>query len=351
MSMFLKQNIRFILNLLRYKLTGRRFPAHVAISVTNRCNLHCTYCFARYNSHEKADIPTERMIALIDELSDMGTRLINLTGGEPLVRNDIKQIIDYCTLKKGIKCSLSTNGLLLENKIDVLKNISSINISLDGNEKQHNRNRGKQDYQKVIKAIELAVKNHIPVSTCTVINKYNADCVDEIVKLAKEKDFLAIFHFPYGRLKLKENENLHPLSPKETKQVVQKIINYKKAGYPIYYSFKTHEYIRDWPFKQPSRLLLKKDQIKDKNFNIIPCLAGDLYCFIDASGYVYPCTVLCGQIKVKNFLKVGFRKAWDYLPKTRCKACVFFFQNELNLLLGLNISVWRNFIKNTRILH
>lgn len=346
--MFYWKNLKFLFNLFRYKLFGRRFPAHVAISVTNRCNLHCTYCFARYNSKDKDDFTTDKMLALIDELSKKGTRLINLTGGEPLIRHDIKQIIDYITVKKGIICSVSSNGLLLADKIDVLKNVSSINISLDGNEEQHNRNRGAQDYKRVIKAIETVVKNHIPVSTCTVLNKYNVDCVNEIANLAKEKKFLAIFHFPYGRLKLKEYASFHPLSPKEASNVVQKIIDLKKAGYPIYYSNKNHEYIRDWPVDKLNRLLLKKDRVK--NFNFIPCRAGDLFCFIDANGYVYPCTVLCGQIKVFNVLKEGFQKAWDYLPKIRCKACGFFFQNELNLFLGLDLESWTNFIKTSRII-
>ena len=341
------KDIQLVLRLLFYKFGKRRFPAHVAISVTNRCNLRCTYCFARYNAHEKDAISTEKMISLIDELASKGTRLINLTGGEPLIRKDIKTIIDYITQTKGIKCSVSTNGHLLEGKIKTLKNVSSINISLDGNEKQHNINRGEQDYKKVIGAIELAVKNHIPVSTCTVLNRDNADCVDEIVNLAKEKGFLSIFHLPYGRLKEKEYEDLRPMTSLQTKDAMRKIIGYKNSGSPVYYSNSTHSYVRDWPFKYGH--LVKKSKNSTKH-HLIPCRAGDLYCFIDANGRVYPCTVLSGQTTVKNFLEVGFQEAWNYLPQTTCRSCPYLFQNELNLLLGLDFSTWFNFVKTTRIL-
>ena len=235
MKKFSVPDLKFVFNLLRYKVTGRRFPAHVAISVTNRCNLKCPYCFAAYNNKDSDDITTDKMLALIDELGQRGTRLINLTGGEPLIRPDLKEIIDYITLKKGIKCSVSTNGHFLERKLDVLKNVSSINISLDGNEKQHNTNRGPQDYSKVIQAIEVAIKNKIPVSVCTVLNKNNADCVDEVIHLAKKKGFLAIFHFPYGRLKLTEDSDFFRIPPARTREIMQKIIDYKNAGYPIYY--------------------------------------------------------------------------------------------------------------------
>ena len=342
------QNINFLYNLIRYKIYGQRFPAHVAISVTNRCNLRCPYCFASYSAKEKDKLTTDNLLSLVDELCDKGTKLINITGGEPLLRKDIKVLIDYIVLEKGLRCSLSTNGLLLEEKIEVLKNITSINVSLDGNKEQHNLNRGLQSYEKIVKGIELAVNRKIPVSTCTVLNKTNMNCVEYIVKFSKNMGVHCIFHIPYGRLNDEENHQLKQMNFDETREVLQKIINYKKLGYPVYYSNKTHSYIRDWPYKQPSRILKKSDGQNNKGFRAIPCLAGDLYCFIDACGEVYPCTVLSGQVKVLNFLEVGFQAAWDYLPQIRCQACSFFFQNELNLLLSLNPSVCLNFIRTSK---
>lgn len=342
--MFSYRDLKFIFDLFRYKIQGRRFPAHVAIAVTNRCNLKCSYCFARHSADGEDRITTERIFSLVDELHRKGTRLINLTGGEPLLKKDIKAIIDYITIKKGIRCSLSTNALLLEDKIESLKNINSINISLDGNEEQHNRNRGLQNYKRIIRAIEIAIENKIPVSTCTVLNKTNMDCVDSIVGLAKKKGFLAIFQIPYGRLKPEENKNYEPIDFEEMPKLMQKIIDYKNAGYPVYYSNKTHAYIRDWPCIHSSRTLQKQDIPDKKKFKIIPCFAGDTYCLIDSKGDVYPCAVLSGQVKALNFIETGFEAAWNFLPGIRCRACSFCFQTELNLLFSLCPSVWKNFI-------
>ncbi|PIQ99617.1 MAG: hypothetical protein COV66_10715 [Nitrospinae bacterium CG11_big_fil_rev_8_21_14_0_20_45_15] len=343
------QNLKFLGQLVQAKVTGKRFPAHVAISVTNRCNLTCDYCFASYNAHESDDITLEKMIALVDELAALGTRLINLTGGEPLIRDDIKEIIDYITVKKGMKCSLSTNGLPLREKFDALENISSINISLDGDEAQHNNNRGPQNYAKIIDAIEFAVDNKLQVSTCTVLNNANKNCVDEVIELAKEKKVLSIFHFPYGRIKEEDNKQFDVIGREDTQRIMQKIIDYKDKGYPVYYCNKTHAYIRDWPYEKLSKMLHTEAEIKDKDFEIIPCKAGDLYCFIDANGRVYPCSVLTGQAEVLNFLEVGFQKAWDHLPKIKCKACAFFFQNELSLILSLDPSAWKNYLKSSSV--
>lgn len=342
-------DVKLPFKLMRYKLQKRRFPAHVVISVTNRCNLNCPYCFTRYAVNREDRLNMERMISLIDELHKRGTRYINLTGGEPLTRKDIKDIIHYITREKGIKCSLSTNGILLNEKIEVLRGIDSINVSLDGNEEQHNHNRQSQQYGEIIKGIENAVANNIPVTTCTVLTKSNMDCLDDIAKLSKKTGFLAVFHLL--RVGLKPNEDLlrQQMSQREIRDVMQRIIDYKKARYPIYYSNKSHAYIRDWPYEHPSRMLRKDDREEKKNFKIIPCVCGDLSCFIDGEGSVYPCAVLSGQVEVLNFLEVGFENAWNFLPHVRCRACSFFFQTELNLLLSLSPAVWKNFITTSNI--
>ena len=343
-------DFKLLFRLMRYKLQKYRFPAHVVISVTNKCNLSCPYCFARYVVEKEDRLNTETMFSLIDKLHKMGARYINLTGGEPLTRRDIKDIIHYISRKKGMKCSLSTNGTLLQEKIEVLKRVDSINVSLDGNEEQHNQNRQSQLYGRIIKGIETAVANNIPVTTCTVLTKSNMGCVDDIARLAKEKGFMAVFHLL--RVGLEPNDDLmrQQLSQQEIREAMQKIIDYKKTGYPIYYSNKCHAYIRDWPYEHPSRMLRAGDGQAEKKFKIIPCVCGDLSCFIDGEGRVYPCAVLSGQVKVLNFLEAGFEDAWNFLPQVRCKACSFFFQTELNLLLSLCPSVWKNFITTSKIL-
>lgn len=333
------QHFKFLTNLIRHKLYGYRFPAHVAICVTNKCNLKCPYCFYRYNLNQEDKISTQTMLSLIDELHNRGTAYVNLNGGEPLLRKDIKTIIDYITIDKGMRCSISTNAVLLEERIQDLKNVSVITISLDGNEDEHRRNRGDLSYEKVVSGIDAARRNNISVAICTVLTRNNKDCVDEIAKFSKEKGIFSIFHFLYERLNKQTGQEINSLSREEEKEIMQKIINYKKSGYPIHYTYKVHKYIRDWPCKG-RRIIKEEDDLPKENFKIIPCLAGDLFCYIDAVGSVWPCAVLSGQVESLSFLETGFKKAWDLVPKTRCKTCSFFHQVELNLLLSLNLKGW-----------
>lgn len=335
------QDLRFAVNLIKHKIFNLRFPGHVILAVTNRCNLHCSYCYARNAGSKGPDIPTDKMFGLIDELFRMGTRYIVLTGGEPLLRPDIKTIIDHVS-GQGMKCGMSTNGLLLEERLDVFENISGINISLDGNEQQHIKNRGAQDYHKVLKAIDLAVERNIPVSIGNVLTRDNMDCVRYIVEMTRAKGCLCYFHIPYWQNRHDGDDRFSTMTMAETSRVMREIIKYKKAGYPISYSNRMHAYLRDWPF--PRSILRREEPSDSAGFRIIPCLAGDCYCAVDADSRVYPCASMVGQVEALKALDVGFRAAWNHLSTVRCAACQFFLQNELNLLFMLDPSTWLNFL-------
>ncbi len=344
-----RQNFRLLVNLLRHKFFGHRFPAHVAIAVTNKCNLKCSYCYSQAAGVFGNDMTTAQLTGLIDELFAAGTRYIVLTGGEPLVRKDIGQIVDHI-LGKGLKCGMSTNALLFESRPDVLERLTSVNVSLDGDEELHNRNRGTQDYQKIIRGIELAIAKKVPVSIGCVLTHANMGCVRFIAELAKAKGCQCYFHIPYWRANSDEGERgyteCRPMSMEETGRVMAEIVEYKKAGYPISYSNRMHAYLRDWPFPTPTVHRKELAEGMAKGFKPIHCLAGDCYCIIDADSSVFPCASMIGQVKALKATEVGFRKAWDFLPAVRCAACHFFLQNELNLLFSLDPPTWLNLVKS-----
>jgi len=282
---------------------------------------------------------TNQLLHLIDELYVSGTRYIVLTGGEPLLRKDIKTIVDHIVSKE-ITCSMSTNGLLLEERIDDISNINALNISLDGTEEQHVNNRGPHDYKKIVRAIKLATSKGVPVSIGNVVTKSNMDSISYTARLSRDLSCHCYFHIPYWRNRKKDVAGFEKMTMEETSRVMQEIVKYKEDGYPISYSNKMHAYLRDWPYPGST---LKKDEPKIPGFDIIPCLAGDCFCIIDADSKVYPCASMIGQVEALKATEVGFLKAWDFVPTVRCVACHFFHQNELNLLFALNLEAWMNF--------
>jgi len=136
---------------------GRQRPSMIAIAVTNRCMLNCWHC---YNAgRDRTDMPLEVFRRVARELLELGAARVVLTGGEPLLRDDIEEICrcfdDRCSL------ALSTTGLglTLSNARGLKKaGVFSLGVSLDSDDPaEHDRLRGRKGmFDEAVKALEIA---------------------------------------------------------------------------------------------------------------------------------------------------------------------------------------------------
>jgi cyclic pyranopterin phosphate synthase len=107
------------------------------VSVTDRCNLRCKYCMPEHQSDwlpREDTLRYEEITRLVDIMSQMGVHDIRLTGGEPLMRRDLPTLVKQLSVLKHVTdLSLTTNGVLLEDKIDELADagLRRVNVSLD----------------------------------------------------------------------------------------------------------------------------------------------------------------------------------------------------------------------------
>ena len=92
------------------RFSGKRFPLSVTFLITYRCNFKCHYCSV-YNCNER-EMTTSEVFSMIDQLTSLGMRRLGINGGEPLLREDISEIIRYAK-KKDLLVSLFTNGYLV----------------------------------------------------------------------------------------------------------------------------------------------------------------------------------------------------------------------------------------------
>jgi MoaA/NifB/PqqE/SkfB family radical SAM enzyme len=152
--------------IIKNRLLGARQPLSVSYTVTNRCNKKCAYCKV-WDTKEK-ELGTEEALGIIDELGEMGCQRLGLTGGEPLLRKDIGEIIGRAK-EKGIFTGLVTNGSLVPKRIEELKELDLLQVSLDGPKEVHDKHRGKGAYKEAIKAIRIARENDMRVWVTTVL--------------------------------------------------------------------------------------------------------------------------------------------------------------------------------------
>jgi len=151
---------------------------YLRVSVTQRCNFRCQYCMPEkpFEWIPKEELLSyEEMFKFIKIAIDNGVKKIRLTGGEPLVRDDLDKFITMIyAYKNDIDLALTTNGYLLKNQIDKLKKagLKRVNISIDSLERETFWYLTKKDVMdKVKEGIEAAVDAGLYVKLNAVILK------------------------------------------------------------------------------------------------------------------------------------------------------------------------------------
>lgn len=110
---------------------------YLRVSITDQCNLRCTYCIPPGKMAPKADgerLSRDEILALVGLFVDQGITRVRITGGEPLIRSDVVDIVRGVAAMPGVEeVALSTNGVLLERHIDALADagLTRVNVSLD----------------------------------------------------------------------------------------------------------------------------------------------------------------------------------------------------------------------------
>jgi MoaA/NifB/PqqE/SkfB family radical SAM enzyme len=177
--MDLKNKALLGLSVLRYKLTGRRTPVAVAWLITGRCNLGCCYCKWK-NERGTEELDTAAVQDMVDQMWRAGVRLISFTGGEPLVRSDIGQIIRHVK-QRGLVCKLNTNGMLVESRLDDLRPLDLLQISVDGPPAVQDRLRGPGTSERAARAIALARQAGLRVQLIACLTRDNVRRLDEVL--------------------------------------------------------------------------------------------------------------------------------------------------------------------------
>lgn len=205
------------------------------ISVTDRCNFRCTYCMPldEYEWINKREILTfEEITRLATLFVQLGVEKIRLTGGEPLVRQNLDRLVEKLSVIDGVKdLCLTTNGALLAEKVQSLKRagLRRINVSLDSLDPDKFRRMTKRgDLDKVLEGI-FAAKHHglEPIKLNAVIERgVNDDDILDLVEFSREHG-LGMRFIEYMDVGNSNNWTSEKLVPK--KQIIEKI----HSRYPL----------------------------------------------------------------------------------------------------------------------
>lgn len=330
----MKSKIKAGLSIIGANVTGKKTPLSVSIRSTFRCNIACKYCQVWKTDKSKEELSTKDYYKLFDELESLGTKVISLTGGEPLLRKDIDKIVSYAK-SKSFYLVLASNGKLVPKKVPALKKLDLLLISLDGPKNIHDKQRGTGSFKAAIEAVKAAKKNNIPAWISTVVTKENLRHVDEILELSKELGVTVNMQPLMQTWLTRDGISNLELSEKDFKNLYSLLIKRKKEGYDIAYT------------DSLLKFFLKTDgQLEKMN---LKCFAGKLFYVINPNGDLYPCAGLVEEVKTYNVKELGFKKAMESMEEPKCKSCTFTCYIQKNLLFSLDLKSISYAIKNFKI--
>lgn len=224
---------------------GRKRPLQTVLFISDRCNLKCKHCsvYQQTNPHNMTfDQVREHLVYSYQ----LGSRYVDFEGGEVMLWRDgtrtINDLIDEAKRIGFFSCTITTNAQLpfLNNRAD------SIWVSLDGIGSYHEAVRGKGTFARLEKNIASCGHKHLSVNM--VVNTLNYQSVDETIEYAKNNPAIEMisinFHTPFP-----DTEYLM-IDKQLRNEIIDKVIAYKRRGYPIMNSISGLKKMKDMRFKK-----------------------------------------------------------------------------------------------------
>jgi len=301
----------FLKALFQAKFFRQRTPFFASWALTYRCNSRCKYC--DMPSRVGSELDFSHVSKMIKALAGRGCRFLSLTGGEPLLRDDIGKVIDFARQNE-ICVKLNSNGILFAQKVDELRNLSALVLSFDGPEPVHDSLRGAGSYAGLMQAVEAAKKEHIPVSFCTVLSEINLNYLKDILATARQMRVRIMFQPATRTLYGSTRPNPVAASPKKYQAALSYLLAEKrKKDSFILNSIGGLTLLSQWPAPLE-----------------VQCVNGLLGCRIEPDGEVRLCSLTARIQTALETKDDDFEKAFDsLLLGLKCRDCWCASQIEL----------------------
>lgn len=287
-------------------------PFHMVWLATNGCTARCLHCSSNSTKRQPDELNTEEVLYLIDELAHAGVVDFGISGGEPLIRRDLFDIIAHAKAR-GMSVGVASNGAKLPaavaRRLADLR-LNRLQISLDGPAEAHDAlRRWTGLFDRARKSIATARRHGLRVHVCCTINRLNADQLEIFVEQLAGFDVQRLNlsrYVPTGR-----GDDSLDLSVAEWRGVIE-TASTLKSRYAGRLELVTH---------LAQEILIDEETADMPGF--IGCQAGRGQGCITANGNVLPCVLL--PVAVGNIRNAPFETIWRTSPIIRS------LQDRINL--------------------
>ncbi|MGM5487324.1 MAG: radical SAM protein [Nanobdellota archaeon] len=321
------RNMRSGCQVLGYQLFHRRAPLKINFISTYRCNGRCVYCDIDSCQHQQ-ELTTAQAQDMIRSFRSLGAQHITFIGGEPLLREDLGELVSYAKRLKMLT-TISSNALLFADA-SWLRHLDLFICCLNGPEDVHDATRGKGSYQK---AMQVLSTSHGRFATM-ILTQQNINYMDFVLSKAKELSFWVnfqpVFYNELAKADAKDLDGII-LSTHQVKEAFSYIKRRKRAGDPIVNSPSAIRHFAERGFARFGR-----------------CHHGGLSVTVDPSGNLYQCYKFVNGTGV-NGAAQGWKEAYQSMPMHPCTDCHYGCHIEDNLLFNLDPGSILNLLKLGRI--
>jgi AdoMet-dependent heme synthase len=284
-----------------YRSTPDFRPSLVSWNITRQCNLNCLHCYREAAAAcDPRELSTQEGLDLISEIAKAGFRILVLSGGEPLLRQDIYELAQHAHML-GLRVVVGSNGTLIDEQVARrLKEagVVRVGISLDSRDPDfHNHLRASPDaWQRAIAGMEACKKAGLAFQIHTTVTEHNRAQVLGVIDLAVELGAAAhhvFFLVPAGRGADLEADSLNA---QEYEQLLRALMRKQQE---VNIELK--------PTCAPQFMRIAAQMKIPLRFER-GCLAGNAYCVINHIGEVNPCPYL--PLKVGDVRERPFSEIW-----------------------------------------
>ncbi len=304
-------------------LLKKKIPLYITWNITYRCNLKCRYC--GWPENATLELDTERIKYLIGKAVSSGTKFIHFSGGEPLLREDLSEIIDFCKQNETYLL-ISSNGMLVKEKINQISKIDEIKLSLDGPKHINDYVRGQGTYERVVEAIDICKKKGMKVEINTVISKYNTESIHHLTELAEQFNIKVQFQPATQTHSGDSDRDITKELPniRNFKKAVDFLINEKlKGNQYISNSISGLRFFYNWPHTSK-----------------LSCLMSLISCVISPEGKIFICDNFPDYHKYLVPINKNFRETFNNLKFPYfCPGCWNSSMLEFNLISKLKTDI------------
>jgi AdoMet-dependent heme synthase len=286
------------------------YPVHAVWEITKRCNLNCTHCYASSVDSAQAELTTAEGKKLLDQIAAVDEiRMIVVTGGEPLLRKDIFELIEYAG-KLGFHIIFSTNGTLLTP--DAAKDlarlgVANFSISLDGFTATCHESirRVPGSFQKAWDGLKAAAQTKAVVQVNFTAQQSNLIELPGIIDLSEEikADIIMVFQ----AIPPRQERGAAALDADQQSYLMQTIAEKQKTARALIMPVCCPEY---WPW-----LLENKKGLRGKGAGraaFTGCGAGVGFSYIRFDGDIWPCNFI--PVSAGNVRETPFNDIWRNAP-------------------------------------